>query len=158
MTRAEQMPTTATSDVSDDVTTATLTSHVVTSCRHGSVLEQQTVGCRLLIICIPSACIVRSDSLVQFAPTTDRHAIQLTPLDPTPCAGTFLVTFHLQIKKRQRSAIPREGCRRGALVFLGRQPVVDKPLKSVTLDLRLPPQPPLDRYKIILLGDRGTCV
>jgi len=37
------------------------------------------------------------------------------------------------IQKNVKCAIPNEDCRRGAhLPFLGREPVVDEPLKSVT--------------------------
>ena len=71
--------------------------------------------------------------------------------------------------KRKRSAIPHEECRRGAyLHFLGREPAGGKttevcdawPVRRQTYGY-LPSgtaSPPLDRYQIILLGDRGTCV
>jgi len=74
--------------------------------------------------------------------------------------------WHLSHSK---CAIRREECRRGAhLTSLGREPVVDKPLKSVTrgqCDARptvtFPAaghHRPLIGTKIILPGHRGTCV
>jgi len=57
-----------------------------------------------------------------------------------------------------------EECRRGAhLPFLRLKPQMDKPLKSVRRQTygyfpSRTASSPLDRYHVILLGDRGACV
>ena len=91
------------------------------------------------------------------------HAIVRT-VEDTPFRSRKL-TDSGEASKKVMCTVPHE-CRWGAPSPVGRQPVqVDKPLVCNAWPVRsqaydyLPScraSPPLDRYRIILLGDRGT--